>query len=1035
MTNYTKTIIATLTYPDYIKYSESTNLNVIATTYFIENGSNHDYAQMNEVLDLLRIKNLSIITVVKKSLGKKILDKQFNGENSIIKNIIVSYDDFFSQEGITKFVVEQDLPIELNNNYNDEGTIDVRSSFIIYRFEETTWFEIKSRFKLFNINISGGSNVKRHLFSPLHLKLAIFILSLEKSNSFQKVIDSFSNVHPQINRGIYDLTKSKEQMEKDIENLQNLINETNNKPVELKKTAKNLKSIQKRQYHTSPSFKNENKLSFHLSSYLNNIHDIINNKELNNKEAQKQIENSWVDIIKELHENPEFITSKYSHTLQNKLISAKNSLNSLYLSGNLKRRFPSIYLYLNKIEIMMITFGIAISGINLELGYTNLCEIIGRKIVYYIYINNYTEIPNSLNNTEKLSFNKFIEFIKLNQIEMIKLGDAILTLLMNDPNDIFERVFDAKEGYLKNEPARLIINGVHLEEIKNNLVIEPASLPMICEPNKWSEEEFGGYLDNELREDGLITGSIYHGHEMFNKDKLYNSINLMSSIKFCINKDLLNYLENEGSYLIEEKGDNTEELQKFTTLQVAKTYENTPFYLPLQADWRGRIYTKPFYITYQGGDLSLALLEFNEGETLTKSGLDSLYIYGANNYNQSNISKDTYPNRIKWVKNNLDNILKMDKDFILKAENKLVFTAFCLVMKQLQIDPNYKVKLSVWLDCTNSGIQHLAAIMKDVQLAKEVNLVAQDDNTKVSDIYNSLRMPINEEIRKYGKDNPKYSNLEFVDLKRKDLKTPIMTKTYAVTQLGIKNQLASNFTKTKAGKSEYYLVSSINKNKTIKLSNKELMKIAQIINNTIFKEYPALNQIYTYFINLAKLMNKLELPIIWLTPTGLELIQKYYTSKRNTIAINFAGKTKKMVIKEWTDKMDKNKQSQGIIANITHSLDSAHLMNVVISAHNLNIKPIITVHDCFGTLPNNLDSLSQLVKLEFIKLYTDSNFLEKFHQRNLQNIEDNGLEILKDNCNEIDYIILKRTKHYIPNLPKLGNLNFNEIEKSKYMIT
>jgi DNA-directed RNA polymerase, mitochondrial len=446
------------------------------------------------------------------------------------------------------------------------------------------------------------------------------------------------------------------------------------------------------------------------------------------------------------------------------------------------------------------------------------------------------------------------------------------------PGDIFERFFDNKEGYFKNELARLVINPTHFEDIKNNIIVEPASLPMICEPNKWSDDFCGGYLDNELREEGIISGSLYHGHEMFNKNKLYETINYMSSIKFKINEDLLNYLENEGNYLIEEKEDKSEELQKLTTLQIAKTYINTPFYLPLQADWRGRIYTKPFFITYQGNDLSLSLLEFWEGEVLTPSGLDSLYIYGANNYNQSNISKDTYSNRIKWVKDNINNILKMDKEFILKAENKIIFIVFCLIIRQLQKDTNYKVKLPVFLDATCSGIQHLAAIMRDFKLASEVNLITPNDSKGVSDIYNKLRIPINEEIRKYGKENPKYSILELVDLKRSDLKLPIMTKTYNVTQLGIKNQLASILTKTKSGRSVIYHAPSIIKNKFIELSNIELLKIAEIINKTIFKEYPSLYIIYSYFIDMAKLMNKLELPIIWFTPSGLEITQKYYTA-------------------------------------------------------------------------------------------------------------------------------------------------------------
>jgi len=42
----------------------------------------------------------------------------------------------------------------------------------------------------------------------------------------------------------------------------------------------------------------------------------------------------------------------------------------------------------------------------------------------------------------------------------------------------------------------------------------------------------------------------------------------------------------------------------------------------------------------------------------------------------------------------------------------------------------------------------------------------------------------------------------------------------------------------------------------------DISKIAEIIYSTIFKEYPGLNIIYNYLINMAKLLNKLNLPVI-----------------------------------------------------------------------------------------------------------------------------------------------------------------------------
>jgi DNA-directed RNA polymerase len=110
-------------------------------------------------------------------------------------------------------------------------------------------------------------------------------------------------------------------------------------------------------------------------------------------------------------------------------------------------------------------------------------------------------------------------------------------------------------------------------------------------------------------------------------------------------------------------------------------------------------------------------------------------------------------------------------------------------------------------------------------------------------------------------------------------------------------------------------------------------------------------------------------------------------------------------------------------------------MNVVITAFEQNINNVITVHDCFGTHPNNLEKLSNIIKIEFINLYTNEDFLFKFNNRNKQNIIDNGFKILFDESTKTEYVLLKRTKYYLPTPPKLGKLNLDNVIPSKYMIT
>ena len=95
------------------------------------------------------------------------------------------------------------------------------------------------------------------------------------------------------------------------------------------------------------------------------------------------------------------------------------------------------------------------------------------------------------------------------------------------------------------------------------------------------------------------------------------------------------------------------------TLEVAKMYENSKFYLNTHADFRGRIYTQSFYLSYQGGDLSVSLLNFWNGEPLNDEGKIYLYIYGSNSHNENGLSKCSFNERIEWVNKNYLKIINL----------------------------------------------------------------------------------------------------------------------------------------------------------------------------------------------------------------------------------------------------------------------------------------------------------------------------------------------------------------------------------------
>ena len=852
-----------------------------------------------------------------------------------------------------------------------------------------------------------------------------------------------------------------------------------------------------------------------IKKIFNNLNNYDDERDLLEKkyEIQKYIENEWINIVKNNLDVNKNLQSNF-----NKIIKHVNeSVKLLNYKRKAKRIIPLIIDDIENIDYVLISYSIIINYYN-KMGYTALAHLIGKNILF-LYFNKFIK-----DNT--IDWDNFQKINNINEQRIIYLGDFFLTSFIF--SEFIYRDYNPKES----EIALVKINPKYLDLIKNNLVVSPSSLPMISQPAIWDTNKYGGFLINEKIKDKVFHKSPNTNHKMENKKNIYRAINYLNSIQFEINNDLLNFLLNEGNILLDIKKDkdNTELLQNIITIKIAETYKNLPFYLNTFADWRGRIYTNCFFITYQGSDLSAGLLLLHEGEKLTTDGIDYLYIYGANLYNETineiSVAKLSFGERINWVEKNYNKIINLDIEFIKKAESPILFAAFCLTVKNFHNDKNYLVKLPVFLDATCSGIQHLSALMKDHVGAGKVNLTPQTELDPVQDIYIEIKDAINKSINELGITNPALSHFKNIKFTRSILKTSIMTKVYNVTRHGITEQLVNKLNKLEPGDENYDLIKSslegegetneelINKNyelrscfainkknindfdnndeneineinennqyidinivnkdskKSISTNKKlkkkgypifeipgiinpvyvtyaQLFEISRIIDTKIFELYPPLGRIYEYFTKISKLMLSLEVPLTWFTPIGLKLTQQYLKTKINKVSVKMGATSRTLALKTSIEETDNRKQVQAIIPNIIHSLDASHLIKIIITSIENNkvvkkedqIKYIIPIHDCFGTLPNSFANLDLLVKQEFIKLYTDENFLEKFHEKLLKNVKDNQLEITS--IENRDYILLsdQKTKYALPPLIKLkkttNNQKINTILRKKLNI-
>lgn len=93
---------------------------------------------------------------------------------------------------------------------------------------------------------------------------------------------------------------------------------------------------------------------------------------------------------------------------------------------------------------------------------------------------------------------------------------------------------------------------------------------------------------------------------------------------------------------------------------------------------------------------------------------------------------------------------------------------------------------------------------------------------------------------------------------------------------------------------------------------------------------------------------------------------------------------------------------------------------------------ILPIHDCYGTHPNNMGILSDIVRNEFINLYCDKNFIENIHNKFMTDLKDYKINII--NIDDKKYVKIKSKNYELPEIPVVGDLDIKNLN-GKYIIS
>ena len=123
--------------------------------------------------------------------------------------------------------------------------------------------------------------------------------------------------------------------------------------------------------------------------------------------------------------------------------------------------------------------------------------------------------------------------------------------------------------------------------------------------------------------------------------------------------------------------------------------------------------------------------------------------------------------------------------------------------------------------------------------------------------------------------------------------------------------------------------------------------------------------------------------------------------------------------------------------NLIHSLDAASLCLIVdmFSQDKSNKINFFAIHDCFAVTANNIVNLIKIIKLVYIKIYSEDSYLKRFDEGIINSIKlqfgndsfDDKNKTIKFNSFEIAY----------PNVDEviLGKIKACQITRAQSIIT
>ena len=400
---------------------------------------------------------------------------------------------FFNQNLVLKIKLVEHF-LNLKNEIDKlENIIGKSKSLEYYDTDNNLVGLTKYQQRLVKRKINEGAQVKLNKIELIRLKEEL--VKLESSQKFNEMSGDF------ISEICKDLQRLKN---KDYNELLKYRIYPGDKA---KVGVKNPSIISNRKYHSSSVLtQTKSKSENQIISFIEEQGLSFKNYNVENSEKlQFKLENLWLLSYTNKLKDAKYLESKNTILTVKTIKEAYKTLNLYYTNKQIDKNFYKIEEDLNDEELIFLTYSLLLSYYN-RLALTALSMSIGNYILLHIFnkrkyleeLNKWKKLKRetvehdifninllSEKNVEStyLNFNEFKESNGFIDQNTVKLGDFFISIFCQFPSNVFEREHSI-DSYYSKIGIKLKINPLFLNEIKENLIISPTVLPMLCEPNK-----------------------------------------------------------------------------------------------------------------------------------------------------------------------------------------------------------------------------------------------------------------------------------------------------------------------------------------------------------------------------------------------------------------------------------------------------------------------------------------------------------------------------------------------------------------------